>query len=423
MSGRLTPLALSLLSLAAWTLTLAVFTARGELLIAVVPIAIVIMLGSLRRRPDYAVEHRLSARRVFEGETITVTITLTARAGTPMVEVLDVLPRDCEVVSGRSRALVSLRKGRSAEVRYELRARRGAHDLGTTVLRARDRWAVRGWERRHADRKTLHVYPRALAPRNVPRPLRTQTSIGNYVATALGEGIEPGGIRPFAPGDRLREINWRASLRLDTLHVTQRHRERNADVVLMLDTLSEVGPPEETTLDLGVRATASLAAAYLARKDRVGLIVYGGTIDWVKPAAGAVQYERLAEVLLRAGVVFTYVSKDLALVPPRVLPAQALVIAVTALLDQRFTRAVTDLAGRGFDVVVLVVSAVDVTRRVLIGSELDDAACRLWALERRAVVAELERHAIRVLQWRPDEPLELALAAQPRRRPRRVVLG
>ena len=423
MSGRLTPLALSLLGVAAWALALAVLTARAELLVAVVPIAAVILAASLRRAPEYAVDHRVSARRLYEGESTTVTITLTARAGVPVVEVLDVLPTGCEVVAGSHRALVSLPRGQSVDVCYELRARRGVHDLGVVALRARDRWAVRGWERRHVDHKTIHVYPRALAPRNVPRPLRTQTSIGNYVAPALGEGIEPGGIRPFVAGDRLRQINWRASLRLDTLHVTQRHLERNADVVLMLDTLTEVGPADETTLDLGVRAAASLAAAYLARKDRVGLIVYGGTIDWVKPAAGAVQYERLADVMLRAGVVFTYVSKDLALIPPRVLPAQALVIGVTALLDQRFSRAVTDLAGRGFDVVVLVVSAVDVTRRLLAASELNELACRLWGLERREAVKELERHAIRVLQWRPDEPLELALATSPRPRPPRVAVG
>ncbi|MDP3771469.1 MAG: DUF58 domain-containing protein, partial [bacterium] len=42
-------------------------------------------------------------------------------------------------------------------------------------------------------------------------------------------------------GDRLRQVNWRASLRLGTLYVTQHHRERNADVVLMVDTLAEVG--------------------------------------------------------------------------------------------------------------------------------------------------------------------------------------
>jgi uncharacterized protein (DUF58 family) len=243
-------------------------------------------------------------------------------------------------------------------------------------------------------------------------------SIGDYVSSAVGEGIEPGDIRPFAPGDRIRQVNWRASLRLGTLHVTQHQRERNADVVLMLDTLAEVGVPPATTLDISVRAAASLATAYLARKDRVGLIVYGGLIDWVRPAAGRVQYERMAGALLRADVVFTYVAKDLALVPPRVLPPHALVIAVTPLLDPRFARAALDLAARGFDLVVVVVSPVAVTRAALPATRVNDLACRLWTLDRRAQLDELQRHGLAVLEWDPFEPLEAVLAGLGRRRPR-----
>src|SRR5205085_6491080 len=107
------------------------------------------------------------------------------------------------------------------------------------------------------------VYPRVTPLRRLPRPLRTQTSAGDDVSRALGEGIEPGDIRPFAPGDVIRRVNWPASLRLGTLYVTEHHREHSADVVLMLDTLAEVGPAHATTLDCGVRAAASLATAYL----------------------------------------------------------------------------------------------------------------------------------------------------------------
>src|SRR5207247_311334 len=152
------------------------------------------------------------------------------------------------------------------------------------------------------------------------------------------------------------------------LYVTQHHRERNADVVLMLDTLAEVGQPPDTTLDHAVRAAAALATAYLARKDRVGLIHYGGLIHWVKLGSGRAQYERLADALVRAGVVFTYVAKDLGLVPPGVLPPQALVIAITPLVDPRFSQAVLYMAARGFDVMVLVVSLVDVTSAMLASS-------------------------------------------------------
>ena len=52
------------------------------------------------------------------------------------------------------------------------------------------------------------------APAACRGPLRTQTFVGNYVSPAQGEGIEPGDIRPFAPGDQVRHVNWRATLRL-----------------------------------------------------------------------------------------------------------------------------------------------------------------------------------------------------------------
>ncbi|HYE93913.1 MAG TPA: DUF58 domain-containing protein [Terriglobales bacterium] len=420
MSGRITPLAVSLVIVVAWAVALAVLTARPEPFVAALPLILVLVLATRRRAPAVTVTHEVSAARVIEGEALTITVTVQTPSSVPFVEVLDAVPAGCEAGAGRHRALLALDAGGSASLRYDLHAARGAHELGTVALRARDRWGLRAWDSVHTDRKVVRVYPRAVPLRSLPRPLRTQSSVGDYVSPALGEGIEPGDVRQFAPGDRLRLVNWRASLRLGTLYVTQHHRERNADVVLMLDTLAQAGPAGDDTLDHSVRAVASLATAYLARKDRVGLITYGGTIDWVRPATGRLQYARIADTLLRADVVFTYVSKDLAFVPPRVLPPRAMVLAVTPLLDARFATAALDLAARGFDLAVLVVSPVDLTLRMLRGSPAERLACRLWELERRAGFDRFRRHGITVMEWRPSDPLEPALAAHGRRRRPRV---
>ena len=420
MTARVTPLALSILAVAGWAVSLAVLLARPELLLVALPG--VLALATLGRRglvPRYTIAHRLSADRLFEGETLTVTVTVEAASPIALLELRGALPAGAVLRAGRPRALMVLRAGEAAEWSYDVRfPRRGVHDLGAVAVRIRDRLGLRTWERRHVAPLSARVFPRIVPLRSVPRPARTQPSVGDYVSSALGEGIEPGDVRQFAPGDRIKQVNWRASLRLGQLYVTERHRERNADVVLMLDTLAEVGAPPETTLDLGVRAAASLAAAYLARKDRVGLLSYGGVISWVRPASGLVQYERLADGLLRADVVFTYVAKDLLRVPTRVLSPQALVLAITPLLDRRFSRAVLDLAARGFDLVVLVISPVAVTRAAIRPSPADDLAGRLWALERRGDLAELRRHGLPVLEWRPPEPLEAALVDLPRRRVR-----
>jgi uncharacterized protein (DUF58 family) len=238
------------------------------------------------------------------------------------------------------------------------------------------------------------------------------------VSPAQGEGIEPGDIRPFVAGDQVRHVNWRATLRLGALHVTEHHRERNTDVVLLLDTLSAVGPGGASVLDTAVSGAASLAAGYLARKDRVGLIEYGGVLRWVRPGSGRAHLQRLLDTLIRLDVVFTYVAKDLDLVPSRVLPAQAQVIALSPMLDARFVKAATDLAARGVDLIVVAVSPIPATRAAVSPGPLVDVAARLWALERRARLDDLRRTGLTIVDWDGREPLEVALAALcgPRRR-------
>jgi uncharacterized protein (DUF58 family) len=422
---RVTPLGLATLTVLGWAVALAIASARPELFAVAFPLALA--RATLARRPpavDVAVRHDLSADRVFEGDRVTVTIAVEARSAAPLLEIAGPVPAGGVVVAGHHRAVMALGAGATGRMAYDVQLPgRGIHDLGTVHLRIRDRFGLCTWERRHVDPRSVRAYPRVAPLRSLPRPVHAQASVGDYVSAALGEGLEPGDIREFAPGDRVKQVNWRASLRLGKLYVTQHHRERNADVVLMLDTLGEVGAAPDTTLDFGVRAAASLATAYLARKDRVGLIGYGGVMHWVKPGSGRVQYERLADALIRAGVVFTYVAKDLAVVPPRVLPPQALVIAVTPLCDRRFTKALLDLAARGFDLVALTVSPVELTRATLRRSRATDLACRLWSLERRGQLAELRRQGIAVLEWRPPEPLEIALAGAGRRRPRVATAG
>ena len=233
----------------------------------------------------------------------------------------------------------------------------------------------------------------------------------------FGTGLEPGEVRLFAPGDRVRHINWPASLRLGRLYVTQFHQERSADVVLLLDTLAETGASPDSSLDASVRAVAALASAYIARKDRVGLVEFGGYLRWLKPAAGRRQLERLLRAAVPAAQVFSYMARSLDYVPATALPRQALVIAVSPLIDERFTRTIVDLAGRGYDVVLLAVSAVELTRRALPDTAVRDVACALWKLELAARVQQLRHQGITVVEWQPEQPLDTALASLARRAP------
>ena len=84
-------------------------------------------------------------------------------------------------------------------------------------------------------------------------PLDLLRRIGEHQARTPGQGIEFAGIRDYVVGDRLRDVNWAVSSRRRRLHVNQRAADRAADLVVMLDAFSEVGPPGDSTLDVAVR--------------------------------------------------------------------------------------------------------------------------------------------------------------------------
>ena len=51
--------------------------------------------------------------------------------------------------------------------------------------------------------------------------------------------------------------------------------QRNADVIIFVDSCAEARLGERSTLDPALRAAASLAARYLRQKDRVGFVTFG----------------------------------------------------------------------------------------------------------------------------------------------------
>jgi uncharacterized protein (DUF58 family) len=230
---------------------------------------------------------------------------------------------------------------------------------------------------------------------------------GSEVARTKGDGIEYADIRQFVPGDRLRSINWRASARLGSFVVNERHPERNTDVVLFVDSFADVRNEERSTLEEAVRATAALAYRYLERRDRVGLVTFGGVLRWLQPGMGRGQRFRLVETLLETGVEPTYTWRDVNIIPARILPPKALVIGITPLVDGRFAAAVADLCARGYDVAVVEVDPVPLVAPGR--SEEERVSYRLWLLQREALRGRVARLGVAVARWTDDVDLEVAL--------------
>jgi uncharacterized protein (DUF58 family) len=206
------------------------------------------------------------------------------------------------------------------------------------------------------------------------------------------------------PGDQVRRVNWRVSARRGALYVNQQHPDRNADVLLFLDTFTQARNERGGTLDLTVRAAAALAGHYLAARDRVGLVAFGGYLHWLYPGSGRGHAWRVLDVLLQTQVVTSYADKTIQVVPVRMLPPGALMLGLTPLLDERGIHTLLDLRGRGLQVALVVVSPIPFVRPR--PGETGEAALRLWRLQREALQHRYQRLGVAVAEWRPDRPLE-----------------
>ncbi len=275
-------------ALAAVFLLAALGLRRPELAVLALPFALPLALGlRLARVPEIRVQVDVERATALENDELDVELTVSSDVPVERLELVLVVADGLEVVSGASAQ--SIRLGWEDERTLELKlrcARWGNYEIGDVRLRARDRLGLTVWESRVDRKQRLRVYPLPETLRRIVRPVSTQLYTGNEVARQKGEGMEFADLRLFAPGDRVRSINWRASARRDELVVNERHPERNADVILFLDTFADARAGGRSTLDLAVRATATLAARYLERRDRVGLVSFGGVLRWLTPGMG-----------------------------------------------------------------------------------------------------------------------------------------
>jgi uncharacterized protein (DUF58 family) len=379
-----------------------------ELVALAAPFALVAGAGlALAETPDPEVTVELERDRAIEGDELTVVLRV---ATTVPIEQLDLrlsVPEGLSLMDGKSPVALRL-PGGERELEYRIACDRwGSYVLGDLRLVAHDRFRVFRYDQRHDFRLPIKVYPRPELIKELLKPLETQVFTGNLVAREKGEGIEFADLRQFVAGDRVRRINWRASARRGELWVNELHAERNADVILFLDSFTEARKENESTLDRAVRATAALVEHYLEHKDRVGLVSFGGVLNWLLPATGMTQLYRIVDSLLDTEVVLNYAWKDIDVIPRRTLPPKALVIALTPLLDERAAGALLDLRARGFDLAIVEISPIPFVEPGRM--EHERLAFDIWKLRRDALRGQYERAGVPVAVWNDEVPLVAAL--------------
>ena len=253
----------------------------------------------------------------------------------------------------------------------------------------------------------LEIFPRPVRMRSRLVPAELLRRIGEHTGRAVGDGVEFAGIRPYLPGDQLRDVNRAVSIRRGQLHVNQRSAARAADLVMMIDTFGAPGLVADRALDVAVHGAAALATAYLRVSDRIGIVVLGGALRWLGPAHGDRQFYRIAEMMLEARYD-SWVTPDLSRIPRTALPPGTLVVVFSPLLDPRGFTALTDLRQRGFPLIVVDTLRDEPPTRPR--SPNERLALRVWRLDRSATQVTLRDLGVPVLRWDAGTELDSVLA-------------
>ncbi len=397
-----------LMTLGIGGLVVAVATGRPEFAGLAAPALLLLATWPAHRPESVSLRLLSEGQEVIEGDSVPFRVALSGQEGYDAELRLAPAPQ----ITPSSAAAVPAGADAAAQpVQMEFRPERwGRRRIGTVevVLRDAARLTEGSLQR---ELQKIDCFP---LPARLDRTIllsRLPSRLGEHAARAPGDGIEFAGVREFVPGDRQRRINWAATTRRGTLHLTTFAAERTMNVVVVADTSADVGEPGHSSLDLVQRGAAGTIATYLASRDRVGLVRFGGQLGWIGPGQGRRQHRRLMELLV-AGTQSGEYSGALARLPRAALPPGALIIVFSPLLYPRVIEAVRDLRERGFS--VLVVDVLNSTPRHD-NSAISNVARRLWELEQQAIRFSLTEVGVPVVHWNGVASLDEALAPYTRR--------
>jgi uncharacterized protein (DUF58 family) len=126
---------------------------------------------------------------------------------------------------------------------------------------------------------------------------------GRYHSVFKGQGMAFSEVRPYAPGDDIRHIDWNVTARHQNLFVKQFIEERELTVMLLVDMSGsgELGTKKKTKRRLLAEVGALVAFSAIKNNDRVGLLLFTDTVElYVSPRKGRHHVLRVIREIVEA---------------------------------------------------------------------------------------------------------------------------
>jgi len=392
---------------------LAVLTRQPDLLVLAAPLALAAVPLLLRPSGRPEAHSRLDADRVLEGAPVQLTVTVAGTTHAQTLALTTATPDGVRPAGGGQVDVVRRASGADVDVlTVELTARRWGRATvgpGDLTLSACGGLLRAGPVPVPAQRTSvLPLSARYSGAGLLPRP---RGNVGLHRSPRLGEGTDLAGVRAFAPGDRMRRINWRTSLRSGELQVNATTTERDAEVVVLLDARFDAGisgrvDGPASGVDVAVRAAAALTAFYLRLGDRVGLVTYAAGSRTVPARAGRGQLDRLLSALLDTAAPRSGGAEPRLPLPPGLDP-RALVLVVSPLVGRYVFEQAAALGRAGHSVVVVDSLPADAVPAE--GGRWTAAVTGLWRLERATRIGQLQSLGVPVVPWHGSGTLDAVL--------------
>jgi uncharacterized protein (DUF58 family) len=156
--------------------------------------------------------------------------------------------------------------------------RRGRHTLGAVALRSEGPLGLGRWRHAAAGEHEVTVYPDVPAARRLALAVQQGRfrAAGRLTRGPLGLGTEFESIRDYEPDDDIRQVNWRATERLQRPMSNQFRIEQDREVMLLIDSGRLMAAPlaDRTRLDAAVDAAVAVALVADVLGDRAGTLAF-----------------------------------------------------------------------------------------------------------------------------------------------------
>ena len=352
------------------------------------------------------------------GDTLRLTYTLrnAGRMPKPWLEVNNPtnLPGG---LAGRALSLGS-RRERSWVVKTPL-ARRGHFRIEPLQIRTGDPFGLFEASAAVGQGLTLVVYPRV---ERLPLWRLPAANIeGSHSAPERTLQTTPLAttVRPYAPGDSFNRIHWKSTARHGEIQVKEFDLEQTSDVWIFLDLDRRVqaGRGDESTVEVAVRAAASIADRGLLENRAVGITTNGHRAAVLPADRGGRQHLKIMQLLAAVDADGSDPLAEALVNGLARLRRGMTAVVITSSRDRAWVRPLASLRTRGVACVVVLLDGPSFARLAEGSSSAGTAAVATSALAGPGLAAlavpDQEARALRHALSEYDLPVHWVTAGRP----------